>query len=777
MTPTLSPPLDEAPATRRRVRFDSKPQIPETILGGSRTAQTGQHKIVSKANVTHRLTPSNLKLLAEENLHVSQHHLTRPTTTFLPGFYMCPTLIPNARTPFPFATRGNSASLPPIPPPRRINQTTSAHSRPLIGARIPSHSSCTSKVTDTSATRRNERSFSHEVIPPLGKVTSNYAMKTPTSANASEPKLRHSQHLGPLSLNEYSAYSSEEESEASSESSSSDEDPWSADSHRRLEERLLPRQVEPERLDTSSDPISVDSGDHSSSTDSNSPSHTESTSASTADSDLSDPQLVEHIDREDVNSPGEPVPSDAIETPAKSYFTLTLFLSDPSRLSSLLQHLAFSDWCNLFSVSKEIRSMLEQNELLREEVLERYLKDVGYSRWVWRESEALSLSLLDLRHYMRAASTSTSEYRKVAESYLVSKSERQREKDPLLSENVWRLSKATRAYSRVVLRLRTQAEASSSTTDSAETRPSSASSSRRSSRHSTPFPSTFSSPTASFLSGDRRPRHSDSSSFITPIDVPSFHSPLYRPRRAALLRVFVPSPKEWLSDESVLECEAELRRAGITSSIRLGDVVWDVAVGEEDGNVGRLIWDGSYLIDLDYTYSSTGDIPRHIPSLAFPPSYFHGVIRHGPLNANPIMRIDVSPWGHEISRNLQLMQDRMVATTSHGTLQKVVKWVHRSTFTIRPPSRSNGIPIPNVNGGQCYTVHPAWYGAIIIETDGSNESLEDLKERCGTKFFPKLTSTRKPGDTSEKTVWRLIREKSRPGEIWIRLVGPRERRM
>jgi len=60
--------------------------------------------------------------------------------------------------------------------------------------------------------------------------------------------------------------------------------------------------------------------------------------------------------------------------------------------------------------------------------------------------------------------------------------------------------------------------------------------------------------------------------------------------------VFVPSPEgDWLSDKSVLECEAECRKAGISKLLRMGDVVWDIAVGDE-GNVGRLIWDGSYLI-------------------------------------------------------------------------------------------------------------------------------------------------------------------------------------
>jgi hypothetical protein len=75
-----------------------------------------------------------------------------------------------------------------------------------------------------------------------------------------------------------------------------------------------------------------------------------------------------------------------------------------------------------------------------------------------------------------------------------------------------------------------------------------------------------------------------------------FRSPLFKLRRAPLLRVFVPSPDgDWLSDSSVLECEAQLKRAGVSKLLRAGDVVWDVAVGDE-GNIGRLIWDGNFLI-------------------------------------------------------------------------------------------------------------------------------------------------------------------------------------
>ncbi|KAJ7718506.1 hypothetical protein B0H14DRAFT_2643329 [Mycena olivaceomarginata] len=39
--------------------------------------------------------------------------------------------------------------------------------------------------------------------------------------------------------------------------------------------------------------------------------------------------------------------------------------------------------------------------------------------------------------------------------------------------------------------------------------------------------------------------------------------------------------------------------------------------------------------DLDYKYSSVGDLPQYLPTLAFPPSYFHRVIRTGPASTNP----------------------------------------------------------------------------------------------------------------------------------------------
>jgi hypothetical protein len=74
------------------------------------------------------------------------------------------------------------------------------------------------------------------------------------------------------------------------------------------------------------------------------------------------------------------------------------------------------------------------------------------------------------------------------------------------------------------------------------------------------------------------------------------------------------------------------------------------------------------LQDLDYKYSRMGELAPYFHSLAFSPSYFHRVIRTG-VNAatnpegNPIVYLDISPWGKELATNLQLLQDRATTMT------------------------------------------------------------------------------------------------------------------
>ena len=203
----------------------------------------------------------------------------------------------------------------------------------------------------------------------------------------------------------------------------------------------------------------------------------------------------------------------------------------------------------------------------------------------------------------------THQYAQMATTYTYSS-------NPAHSLILHNLAESCRAYTRVVLRLRSQAEVTAAhaarypqperpAASKPATRGVSPAASHRSqggwptspsrgnaSRASSRAPSPSSSFTYS-RSGHVASRAPDQQGGAY---IPTFRSPLFRPRRAPLLQVFVPSPEsDWLSDAGVLDCEQELKRAGVLHLMRAGDVVWDTAVGDE-GNIGRLVWDGSYLI-------------------------------------------------------------------------------------------------------------------------------------------------------------------------------------
>ncbi|KAJ7750407.1 hypothetical protein DFH07DRAFT_546230 [Mycena maculata] len=82
------------------------------------------------------------------------------------------------------------------------------------------------------------------------------------------------------------------------------------------------------------------------------------------------------------------------ETRIPGPFPLAACIANPQLLSALLMYLSFSEWCILSAVTKQIRMRLVQSTELREVALERYLRTVGYSRWVWNDPDPLELSLL-----------------------------------------------------------------------------------------------------------------------------------------------------------------------------------------------------------------------------------------------------------------------------------------------------------------------------------------------------------------------------------------------
>lgn len=157
------------------------------------------------------------------------------------------------------------------------------------------------------------------------------------------------------------------------------------------------------------------------------------------------------------------------------------------------------------------------------------------------------------------------------------------------TEQARAMSFATRAYSRIIIRLRAQAEAVIAHGGIISKFPNGPTTGSRA--HSRGMTSTNSSRAPSPSSNDRHSSRPPTGQRGRTV----FASPIYQPKRAPLLRVFVPSPEDWLSDASVVECESELKRANILHLLRPGDTVWDVAVGDE-GNTGRMVWNGNFLL-------------------------------------------------------------------------------------------------------------------------------------------------------------------------------------
>lgn len=100
-------------------------------------------------------------------------------------------------------------------------------------------------------------------------------------------------------------------------------------------------------------------------------------------------------------------------------------------------------------------------------------------------------------------------------------------------------------------------------------------------------------------------------------------------------------------------------------------------------------------------------------------------------------------------------------------MHDVVRWVHRSTFTIRPAGPGNArarhlrVPIPNTDG---FFIDAGWYGTVVLEAEGTNEGLADLQGRCGPGVFPPRAETlatklRNEKQKENRRVWRILREK------------------
>ena len=94
-----------------------------------------------------------------------------------------------------------------------------------------------------------------------------------------------------------------------------------------------------------------------------------------------------------------------------------------------------------------------------------------------------------------------------------------------------------------------------------------------------------------------------------------------------------------------------------------------------------------------------------------------------------------------------------------------MRWVHRSSFTIRVPpgSKSIRLPMPLSSGAGpsptgAWVVDPDWFGTVVVETEGTNEGQADLQARCrGVRT--NMPTADLDAEKEKRTVWRILRER------------------
>ncbi|GEM06916.1 F-box domain contaning protein [Rhodotorula toruloides] len=384
----------------------------------------------------------------------------------------------------------------------------------------------------------------------------------------------------------------------------------------------------------------------------------------------------------------------------------------PAILKSLLGHIRYADLLSLRNVSKSLRRSIDVEG--RELVLERFLGSQGYRSLAsspaahkYRPHAAAGMINLDVRDliaFRAGLQLGQDDYSRLARAYTV---------DPgRFSTASLRLARATtRAWNRVALRIRAQSLLPASSLNLPAYSPSTAG------------------------------------------------SPAYKPSRAALLRVWVPTRDggSWMNDDELVECEREVYRSGVWTQLKKGDVVANVGVVLPFGNVSKLVYDGKFLRDLSFTYDAVGHLPNWLNMLSFSPAYFHNVIASS--TPNPVIYLSLSAHTSAVRETMTLCKDKVSLSSPQGQYL-VSRYVYRGTLRlVAGQIIGDAAGAGGLGPGGIEVVHEDWAGQVVVETEGTTEHATMLLARVAS---------------IEPTPWRVTRERSRPGRIWLRPVFENE---
>lgn len=370
-------------------------------------------------------------------------------------------------------------------------------------------------------------------------------------------------------------------------------------------------------------------------------------------------------------------------------------------LIGILDDIDYSTFRALSQTSSRLRVALSQSPLL-DLMLERWLASFGYRPLASAKARkaGLQVSLLDLRAFYASTEYSLSEYVMLAMDH-------KRASLPMSTQR--RLRAATRAHSKLVLRLRAQMQ----------------------------LPQTDLTVPYWALAGLQG------------------GGDLFKPGRAVVLRIWVPAAGTWMTDAELVECEREIRRAGLWEHLQCGDLIRNVAISDI-ANEGVVIFDGRFFRDISYAHDPLGHLPSWLNGLAFSPSYFHNQLAC--TNGEPVVYLDLTSFLTAIHGNLALCKEKAAVTSPSGERYVVNCFMYRTFCEIVPGTMLGDTGGDGAAGlGGIEIVHDDWTGKLVIETEGTAEAARELIAR--------VSANRQDG--SANYPYKILRSLSKPGHVWI----------
>ncbi|WFD44428.1 hypothetical protein MPSI1_003096 [Malassezia psittaci] len=407
--------------------------------------------------------------------------------------------------------------------------------------------------------------------------------------------------------------------------------------------------------------------------------------------------------------------------------------------SSLLVHLNISELRRVAELSKDIRRKYTSKQFVQQ-ALHRYLSCIG---WHPMQDDPMPLSLQDCEAFL-FSNVIQDEYQTAAEVYLTNGHQ--------LDRRMPRIARASlRAHAKVLARVRLEPEqVPTPTLDKVEA-----------------WDGVLALSTHAGLTKRMK---------ITPP---------HQIGHVSLFKVWLPEGEttEDAYSTELQRTERELFIAGTWRLLQRGDMALNIAKVDHS-NEGRYIFNGEGFVPLPTQFDPIGHLPSYINMMLYPPGFYNGVIRSS--RNSPVMYLDLLPWRTQIVRSIQLVRDNVETLGANSQLYRVAKWLYRAVITIEMPTTDTPSHLESP-----FDAHHGWNGTVVLDAEGTSEHARALLLRCVAPREPEsllnsMLQAVMDGNCNEIEApevqpyeevgtpstypWAVLRERSRAGLVWLRLL-------